>query len=710
MVTPCHFLLLHCQLLTLSPMICSTRNTTHATKFMLALLAGSCAQDNLDPATAVLVIDNNTPASKNGRNAAKARSRDSTGRAQKGHFGRQRLEILNKDLGQARPQPSVGHDGILGINFAHAKRDIPLGRSDKTHTVKPTPPKTFATTVSRYTASSPITGTKSRNLRPSTVIQALDTTEWNDDAVALMQARDRVLKATNLVGLAPPTSPAAVSNISLHYQEHILNVNSTSKVRESDIARMTPVCHPNSPPRQTSLELDQARSYYGGLTKDSVPLSPKSDLDVDSERADDAEGPTDYTWHEDSGFAQFGSSPHDQDRLFGSQLNLYTPGRGSSSNNSWKNLHSDRMTPLSLKLSGSPMMSDSFGLPDPSSPISPFSPSPGLSINHSPLVFLPDPFINAPSHPWNISNTSAIISPTYSEPFDGHGSPTTGLPNAQTVSFSLGSETRPSSSNVAHSPAGSSTQSHSSRMFQLRPSDPLSQVSDTSATDEIILLGHLLEDPDPWNAIGKILGLPSFVHDLQNSGCAPSVDPLEILKSNTRRGVGWTPPVTSLSPSSPYTAAEYVSNDATFEPLDMDVDADFAEVVEGAMTLGSLPDVGSCPDIEMHTPSDLESSPLMSQIMRSIELTAKGEMGSPLNRAEPPGCSNRASGDIELDLDAILPVPTPRRVAKNTATILPSPEKAVATRILRAEDSDFGEAMLAGPCLFWDDPDAEESQ
>lgn len=64
------------------------------------------------------------------RNAARARGKDATGKAQRSHFGKKRFEILRTGLskgqasvGRATDQMGNGPKGRLEISLAHARRD-----------------------------------------------------------------------------------------------------------------------------------------------------------------------------------------------------------------------------------------------------------------------------------------------------------------------------------------------------------------------------------------------------------------------------------------------------------------------------------------------------------------------------------------------------------------------------------------------------------
>ncbi|KII89854.1 hypothetical protein PLICRDRAFT_52994 [Plicaturopsis crispa FD-325 SS-3] len=63
------------------------------------------------------------------RNVAKARAKDGTSRLQKGHFSRQRLDILNKGLGGSRDalhsgNTQAGNALVPDIGLAHAQRHL----------------------------------------------------------------------------------------------------------------------------------------------------------------------------------------------------------------------------------------------------------------------------------------------------------------------------------------------------------------------------------------------------------------------------------------------------------------------------------------------------------------------------------------------------------------------------------------------------------
>ncbi|KAI0806304.1 hypothetical protein BC629DRAFT_1158796 [Irpex lacteus] len=128
------------------------------------------------------------------RNAVKARVRDTDGKLQKSHFGKQRLNILAKGLGKtlniastsSRPGPPPGSsDRGLEISLAHAKRpsvSIFSFMEDNSRLSLPAyievpsaSTKTAKKASSSRTGSSP--SSRSSTSRSSKILQELDMTE-----------------------------------------------------------------------------------------------------------------------------------------------------------------------------------------------------------------------------------------------------------------------------------------------------------------------------------------------------------------------------------------------------------------------------------------------------------------------------------------------------------------------------------------------------
>lgn len=102
-------------------------------------------------------------------NAAKARTRDTQGRVQKGHFGRRRLEILSKDIGTTTRRALSSTRSAIDINLAHAVPIIPKSYTPRSSIEPPKAP--FNEPAADMYAP------RKQVARTSRVIKALDRTE-----------------------------------------------------------------------------------------------------------------------------------------------------------------------------------------------------------------------------------------------------------------------------------------------------------------------------------------------------------------------------------------------------------------------------------------------------------------------------------------------------------------------------------------------------
>ncbi|KAJ7746342.1 hypothetical protein B0H16DRAFT_1557108 [Mycena metata] len=147
------------------------------------------------------------------RNAARARSKDTTGRAHKNFFSRQRLDILSKGLSGGAP--SGGSTSGLGpritasdIDLSHAKHLAPGSSFDRedlvsrrvdTESTPSRPTHLTEETRSRIRSSS--------GSRSSRILEALDITE----PLAMRAAMNKILSFPDLAGLSPgPRSPPSM--------------------------------------------------------------------------------------------------------------------------------------------------------------------------------------------------------------------------------------------------------------------------------------------------------------------------------------------------------------------------------------------------------------------------------------------------------------------------------------------------------------------
>ncbi|KJA16879.1 hypothetical protein HYPSUDRAFT_71055 [Hypholoma sublateritium FD-334 SS-4] len=133
------------------------------------------------------------------RNAMKARAKDTVGRQHKGHFGRQRLDVLAKGICAARSTACVGTLGsgdrpLVEIDFAHARRgeqlDLDGANGDSgRHCYIPSPvriaPSTPRASAQKRARRAAEAHTSSSAASGSRVLDALDMSErrW------LLQAR-----------------------------------------------------------------------------------------------------------------------------------------------------------------------------------------------------------------------------------------------------------------------------------------------------------------------------------------------------------------------------------------------------------------------------------------------------------------------------------------------------------------------------------------
>ncbi|KZP31783.1 hypothetical protein FIBSPDRAFT_580167 [Athelia psychrophila] len=155
------------------------------------------------------------------RNAAMARSRDATGRVQKGYFGRQRMEALTRGLqAEQNDSPNGGlHLRSCSIDLAHAQHDAPL---DDTSYPSPTTPQSnpIENRLPSSSGSKTHGSSSSRSsIRSSKVLLAMDTTE----PIFMRAERNRLLAIPDFAGLSKrehirPNTPPPPKNRSTTMQ------------------------------------------------------------------------------------------------------------------------------------------------------------------------------------------------------------------------------------------------------------------------------------------------------------------------------------------------------------------------------------------------------------------------------------------------------------------------------------------------------------
>ncbi|KAI9439880.1 hypothetical protein H4582DRAFT_1557426 [Lactarius indigo] len=190
------------------------------------------------------------------RNFARARFRDSTRRAQKSHFGRRRLEILSRGLGNAAQHNEEESSGISGILLEHARREISRApeymRSNRTEA-----PGTLSGPSSPFIPGHAIKSSK--------LVHALDNPSLRAEV-------NRILEFSRTVGLCnyPSSSRRRSGSASL-----ISDVSFESRVgfsrrqncyNGSPISEFSERQHPGAPvaPSSGNLETTGARTPHFG--------------------------------------------------------------------------------------------------------------------------------------------------------------------------------------------------------------------------------------------------------------------------------------------------------------------------------------------------------------------------------------------------------------------------------------------------------------
>ncbi|KAJ7075143.1 hypothetical protein B0H15DRAFT_956713 [Mycena belliarum] len=180
------------------------------------------------------------------RNAARARSKDATGRRQKTFFSRQRLDILSKGL--AGRAPSGGSSSGYGPRVTASDIALSHARHPATHPPVAEDQNTIPTAVGEPATSIPKIPrnahkrSSSGSMRSSKVLEALDTTE----PIAMRAAISKILSIPDLAGLsARPnvhTPPTTGSKRSRPLDSDLGHTLSQSKVQKT---RNAPSCSPS---------------------------------------------------------------------------------------------------------------------------------------------------------------------------------------------------------------------------------------------------------------------------------------------------------------------------------------------------------------------------------------------------------------------------------------------------------------------------------
>ncbi|KAF8559100.1 hypothetical protein OG21DRAFT_878220 [Imleria badia] len=446
------------------------------------------------------------------RNTARAKSKDVVGRAQRRHFGKQRLASALCVTQENRIHPSAPTSSVLPeITLAHARCDAGTDSGS-------TSSRKVFSGDRLYSSTSPSNTTR-RN-KPSKVLGALDIL----DHVSMRAAIDRILQQPNLIGINTANRKDAVcikrmqtpgevgrptdarfdsEDPDTQHPEIVSKRVVDAQVSHSHIERHEPTGLPES---NSTTRYEATAS--GTL---SPPDSPSARCDV-----------TPWDAFDDTGYAEAQS--------FTATIPfIHTEGNELE----WPNTFLDavRLLPRSSPFPSSSQSSDNSVLDLDTSPWAAIRP--GRS----------DDFYEEDVDCVDVSSLRSIHWPIFRQPIQGfpirEGS--AGVDEAQFTTFSLEAE-RSRTTCCNDDPAFPSTRNHdlrhSSSSESGRGSIRVLTRGEDDASDFSI---DFLSDPDPWETITKILKLkppePSAVRSV------------EINFTKDRNGVGYVSPESS-GPSS----------------------------------------------------------------------------------------------------------------------------------------------------------------
>ncbi|TFY80313.1 hypothetical protein EWM64_g3698 [Hericium alpestre] len=239
-------------------------------------------------------------------------------------------------------------------------------------------------------------------------------------------------------------------------------------------------------------------------------------------------------------------------------------------------------------------------------------------------------------------------------------------------------------------------------------------ISDKSY-DKPVTLGTFLDDPDPWNAIGRFLNLAPLIHNNNHSS----------VSSNSRAGVGWSSSCSVSSSDNSGDNNEYgmdvesqgpsaLSPALSASSLTMAIDAILSRSCSPALPEHSSPNVW----LESSRPDFLPSS--------AMDLSVSGSSQSSSNVAIDQSRVNAAPRSMASDLPEILQSQTPSPPAsvyaadpktyiRGETPVAIEPFSATVEESIMAEDDTKSDTTDASRkpevlCLFADGAlEAEES-
>ncbi|TFY63426.1 hypothetical protein EVG20_g6317 [Dentipellis fragilis] len=420
------------------------------------------------------------------RNLAKSRSKDITGRAQKGHFGKLRHEIFSKDMGKTLLQQPSQKRSFPRFDLAHANQaDAPMQGARNTSEFE----GRFRSARGLSTRSSSDFDRRTK-ARQSKVLKALAQNSQVDQF-----AIDCVLNLPDLVGISAKSRRAqgtsmyasrevtpAGFNHSRQESEDLSGLPSTPSPAEN-VRGLGGLTYSTLQQPLTQHLPDMSDSFYPVMPTKSAPWLHDGGLQRSPESyTAGMEGtayvrlPADLMDH-NSMLSEFGSSDVEHDQLVAYEateppVSSQYLGRFFSYN-------------------GSPPRTPRKGPQTPKSP----------AASNVILEF------SSPVHSQFYLTESTPVSP-----------------------YVLKGQT---AARTAQSPLVSSPSS-----VMPTPSSCESPRAFNNLYGDYIPLGAFLEDPDPWNAIGLFLGLPALTRENDQTSSAPSYSRHGSVTSS-RAGVGW---------------------------------------------------------------------------------------------------------------------------------------------------------------------------
>ncbi|KAI5122750.1 hypothetical protein M0805_009833 [Coniferiporia weirii] len=331
------------------------------------------------------------------RNAARARTKDVAGRVQKGHFSKQRHQILAQGLhsgprDETRDQSTrPGPGRVEEITFAHAKNDICGKRNGPARATYA--PRTLSSSL--YSSFSP---NKINRRKRSKILDALDINE----PIALRATMNRLLRLPDFAGLAQRISQdnseaySTFPSSKLSSTEaHLSHALSGTVKQQSELINLSNQSSSNATSDDPSARLSSDSLYYGntgsersGSYPDYLSNVPEADTDYQNscfselEFVDELECEEVYpdTTVSGGGINRF-------DAHSGSPLSGYSPSQGT---NYARKLTSDDpvlTNPTSLSLSTGRIPREKTS-PESLHPVR----SPALQVQQVSLLDFPDPW------------------------------------------------------------------------------------------------------------------------------------------------------------------------------------------------------------------------------------------------------------------------------------------------------------------------------